>query len=140
MSSVVSCSSETIPATSVGWQQAFGCVVGVLCMPVFLYFCSSVVLLCRAAFRIVAQAFLLLCVMSLDSIRVCHDLSRSSEMVFIGYPPALMIYSAKGLTSIYVCIVHMFQPTRALGKGCSFSYIHGGILLAALRTASTNWQ
>ena len=49
--------------------------------------------------RIFAQVFLLLCVMSVDSMRVCHALRRSSEIVFISSSPASVVSSAKGSDS-----------------------------------------
>ena len=49
--------------------------------------------------RIVDHAFLLLWVMSVDSIRVCHALRRSSEMALISSSPSVMVLSAKGSSS-----------------------------------------
>ena len=47
------------------------------------------------------HAFLLLCVMSVDSIRVCHALQRSSEMALISSSPSVMVLSAKGSSSYF---------------------------------------
>ena len=51
--------------------------------------------------RIVDHAFLLLWVMSVDSIRVYHALRRSSEMALISSSPSVMVLSAKGLSSYF---------------------------------------
>ena len=51
--------------------------------------------------RIVDHAFLLLWVMSVDSIRVCHALRRSSEMALISSSPSAMVLSAKGSSSYF---------------------------------------
>ena len=51
--------------------------------------------------RIVDHAFLLLWVMSVDSIRVCHALRRSSEMALISSSPSVMVLSAKGSSSYF---------------------------------------
>ena len=45
--------------------------------------------------RIVDHAFLLLWVMSVDSIRVCHALRRSSEMALINSSPSLWTYTIR---------------------------------------------
>ena len=49
--------------------------------------------------RIGDHAFLLLWVVSVDSIRVCHALRRSSEMALINSSPSVMVLSVKGSSS-----------------------------------------
>ena len=51
--------------------------------------------------RIVDHAFLLLWVMSVDSIRVCHALRRSSEIALISSSPSVIVLSAKGSSSYF---------------------------------------
>ena len=51
--------------------------------------------------RIVDHAFLLLWVMSVDSIRVCCALRRSSEMALISSSPRVMVLSVKGSSSYF---------------------------------------
>ena len=50
---------------------------------------------------IVDQAFSLLWVMSVDSIRVCHALRRSSDMPLISSSPSVMVLPAKGSSSYF---------------------------------------
>ena len=47
------------------------------------------------------HAFLLLWVMSVDSIRVCHALRRCSEMALTSSAPSVMVLSAKGSSSYF---------------------------------------
>ena len=47
------------------------------------------------------HAFLLLWVMSVDSIRVCHALRRCSEMALISSSTNVMVLSAKGSSSYF---------------------------------------
>ena len=48
------------------------------------------------------HAFLLLCVISVDSIKVCHDIRRSTEMAFVSSSPSVMMSSANGWDSLCV--------------------------------------
>ena len=48
------------------------------------------------------HAFLLLWVMSADSIRVCHALRPSSEMAFISSSRSVMVLSAEGSYRSYL--------------------------------------
>ena len=90
-------------------RRTFGCLFGTL--PLSRSWCATwlaVVLQCcfglhgsSQSLRIVDHAFLLLCVMSVDSIRVCHALRRSSEMALISSSPRVMVLSAKGSSSYF---------------------------------------
>ena len=90
-------------------RRTFGCLFGAL--PLSRSWCATwfaVVLQCcfglhgsSQSLRIVDHAFLLLCVMSVDSIRVYHALRRSSEMAFISSSPSVMVLSAKGSSSYF---------------------------------------
>ena len=91
------------------WRRSFGCLFGAL--PLSRSWCATwfaVVLQCcfglhrsSQSLRIVDHAFLLLWVMSVDSIRVCHALRRSSEMALISSSPSVMVLSAKGSSSYF---------------------------------------
>ena len=91
-------------------RRTFGCLFGTL--PLSRSWCSTwfaVVLQCcfglhwsSQSLRIVDHTFLLLWVMSVDSIRVCHALRRSTEMALISsYPSVMMVLSAKGSSSYF---------------------------------------
>ena len=67
---------------------------------------SGVAVLLRLAWssqslRIVDHAFSLLWVMSVDSIRVCPALRRSSEMALVSSSPSVMVLYAKGSSSYF---------------------------------------
>ena len=88
-------------------RRTFGCLFGTL--PLSRNWCATwlaVVLQCcfglqgsSQRLRIVDHAFLLLWVMSVDSIRVCHALRRSSEMALTSSSPIVTVLSAKGSSS-----------------------------------------
>ena len=59
----------------------------------------------KFSYRLPKPYFYLLCIMSVDSMRVCHDLRRSSEMVFFSYSPASTVSSAKGPDWYFVLMV-----------------------------------
>ena len=90
-------------------RRTFGCLFGTL--PLSRSWCATwfaVVLQCcfglhgsSQSLRVVDHAFLLLWVMSVDSIRVCHALRRSSEMALISSSPRVMVISAKGSSSSF---------------------------------------
>ena len=90
-------------------RRTFDCLFGAL--PFSRRWCATwfaVVLQCcfgmhvsSQSLRIVDHAFLLLWVMSVDSIRVCHALRRSSEMALISSSPIVMVLSAKGSYSYF---------------------------------------
>ena len=70
-------------------------------MPLGSQWCCSGLHGSSQSLRIVDHAFLLLWVMSIDSIRVCHALRRSSEMALISSSPSVMVLSAKGSSSYF---------------------------------------
>ena len=104
-------------------------VICSLSKPSSMCSCSVVVLLClswnfvKFSYRCLS---LLATVCHVRRFKVCHALWRSSEIVFISSSPASMVASAKGSDYNYVCIVHIFQSTRVLDQGRSFSYIREG--------------
>ena len=89
-------------------RRTFGCLFGTL--PLSRSWCATwfaVVLQCcfglhgRHSLRIVDHAFSLLWVMSVDSIRVCPALRRSSEMALVSSSPSVMVLYAKGSSSYF---------------------------------------
>ena len=90
-------------------RRTFGCLFGTL--PLSRSWCATwfaVVLQCcfglhgsSQSLRIVDHAFLLLWVMSVDSIRVYHALRRSSEMALISSSPSVTVLSTKGSSSYF---------------------------------------
>ena len=64
--------------------------------------------------------------MSVDSIRVCHALRRSSEMAFISSSPIVMVLSAKGSSSISLGILRSVRWTRVSGLGRCCFFTHEG--------------
>ena len=59
----------------------------------------------KFSYRFPKPSFFLLCVMSVDSMRVCHDLRSYSEMVFISSSPASTVSSAIG-PGWYLCLYY----------------------------------
>ena len=72
--------------------------------------CCSAASACMGRHRC---AFLLLWVLSVDSIRVCHALRRSSEMALISYSPSVMVISAKGSSSYF----SRYSSIRSMDSG-----------------------
>ena len=117
-------------------RRTFGCLFGTL--PLSRSWCATwfaVVLQCcfglhgsSQSLRIVDHAFWLLWVMSVDSIRVCHVLRRSSEMALISSSPSVMDLSAMGLSSYFpwtgLGILRSVRWTRVSGLGRGSFYTH----------------
>ena len=102
------CSRESrVVRVPLSVEADFGCLFGTIPLsrswcatwfPVVLQCCSSLHGSSRSL-RIVDHAFLLVWVTSVDSIRVCHALRRSSEMALTSSSPGVMVLSAKGSSS-----------------------------------------
>ena len=109
-------------------------------MPLGSQWCCSAASACtghhKACLSWSMYALLLLWVMSVDSIRVCHVLRRSSEMALISSSPSGMVLSAKGSSSYfsrYSLISSMDSGVRPgtyssfyTHEGCSFGRLFVG--------------
>ena len=76
---------------------------------------------------VVDHAFLLLWVMSVDSIRVCHALRRSSQMALISTSSSVIwCYLRRDRLRISLGILRSVRWTRVSGLGHSSFYTHEG--------------
>ena len=90
-------------------RRTFGCMFGTLqlCRSWCATWFAVVLQWCfglhgsSQSLRIVDHAFLLLWVLSVDSIRICHALRRSYVMALISSSPSVMVLSAKGSFSYF---------------------------------------
>ena len=110
-------------------------------MPLGSQWCCSVALACMRRHKACVSWTTLSCwwVMSVDSIRVCHALRRSSEMALISSSPSVMVLSAKGSSSYFSRYSSISWMTRVSDLGHSSFYIHeecsfGRLFVGRLRT------
>ena len=79
--------------------------------------------------------------MSVDSIRVCHALRRSSEMSPISSSPSVMVLSAKGSSSYFSRYYSISWMDSGVRPGTLFLlHPRGMFFRASFRRAFTNWS